>query len=105
MYFSVCYRPSADLRKHHDSPSLTYRVQYSLTGHEGGANHGSLFKEREMGSLSPSPLPLDYINVAHLILGLACLLASLTRVLINPFLAFVFCRIPSVPRHKEPETQ
>ena len=48
-YFSICHHLSADLNKRLDSPSLTsYQVPREL--------------------FSPSPLSLDYKNVAHLIL-------------------------------------
>ena len=69
-------------------------------------------RRRKKAVFPPPPLSLAYKNVAQLILGAEppCLPACTFHkhlILISLFLAyrFVYCEIPSVLRHKEPQTQ
>ena len=85
------------------------RVQYSLTGYQGGAPTG---RKRKKVVFSPSPLSLDYKNIGHLFLGaepphLPTCIPHKHPILIILFLVyhFVSCWIPSVLSHKEPEAQ
>ncbi len=81
-------------------------------GYEGGANDVSLEEKRMRKKSVFSPPPLDYKNVAHLMLGAEppCLPTCIPHkgpILINLFLAYHFVSplIPSVLRHEEPEPQ
>ena len=65
MYFSLCYRPSADLKKPRDSPRLTSWGRYPLTGYAGRANDVSLTSTRR------KKIKLDDKTVAHLSLRAA----------------------------------
>ena len=91
-----------------------YGIKYPLTWYKGRANDISLTstqRTRKKAVFSPSPLSLDYKNVAHLILKaeLLCLPACISHKhpILNLLHAYHFVSpwITFVLRHKEPDPQ